>query len=453
MRCRNLFSVLRKRFGALLADDIGASAVLVAVSISSLVGMAGLGVETGLWYAERRQYQTAADAGALAGAWEMATEATAGNTASLTTDNTGSAWLEAVQNGATDSADNITVAEVDDGSGNPTGAQVTVTQPKSAFLAGLFLPNGVTISTTAVASIKALGQPCIYALGGTGTTITVTGGANITAGCVVTAASTSNGTTTGQSNPASINVQGNSTLDATQIYTAGSLAQNGTTNVPVPATETNVPPNPFASIPDPSTTLPPATPCVAIPTGTGPFTLTADATSGSQFCPPSSGNSITLSGATFTLDGVFYVNNANFTIGPNATVNSGADGTTIIMTGTNKIGQITVSSDATHPVTLAAPTSGTYSGLAFYVDPDAPTPNSNSSNGQGVNDFTGAGTTVTGGIYAPSQTVTFQGNAGADCLVVVANVINLAGTSTLDTSGCKNAGLDLPTIYTVALTQ
>src|SRR5215831_9418081 len=55
----------------LLHDKRGLSAVTVAVSMPVLFGVAGLGVDTGLWYAMKRQNQSAADAAALAAAYEV----------------------------------------------------------------------------------------------------------------------------------------------------------------------------------------------------------------------------------------------------------------------------------------------------------------------------------------------------------------------------------------------
>ena len=55
----------------LFHDKRGLSAVTVAVSMPVLFGVAGLGVDTGLWYAMKRQNQSAADAAALSAAYEV----------------------------------------------------------------------------------------------------------------------------------------------------------------------------------------------------------------------------------------------------------------------------------------------------------------------------------------------------------------------------------------------
>ena len=57
-------SLLRRLFH----DKRGLSAVTVAVSLPVLFGVAGLGIDTGLWYTIKRQNQSAADAAALSAA-------------------------------------------------------------------------------------------------------------------------------------------------------------------------------------------------------------------------------------------------------------------------------------------------------------------------------------------------------------------------------------------------
>src|SRR5260370_12114419 len=56
----------------LWCDTRGATLVLVAAAISALIGITGLGVETGLWYTINRYNQSAADVAALSGALEKA---------------------------------------------------------------------------------------------------------------------------------------------------------------------------------------------------------------------------------------------------------------------------------------------------------------------------------------------------------------------------------------------
>src|SRR5215471_12447037 len=75
MRARKVHSSItssRELLQRLRRDRRGATILLVAIAFPVLIGFAALGVETGLWYAIKRQDQSAADAAALAGAYEVA---------------------------------------------------------------------------------------------------------------------------------------------------------------------------------------------------------------------------------------------------------------------------------------------------------------------------------------------------------------------------------------------
>jgi Flp pilus assembly protein TadG len=62
---------LRAALARLPRDRRGIVAVMVALLIPAFVGLAGLGAETGLWYAIKRQNQAAADEAAISGAMEI----------------------------------------------------------------------------------------------------------------------------------------------------------------------------------------------------------------------------------------------------------------------------------------------------------------------------------------------------------------------------------------------
>ena len=75
---RNSAIVLKQRVHAMLEtitrfwrDNRGAAAAVVAVTLPVLIGFETLGVETGLWYLIKRQGQSAADAAAIAAAYEV----------------------------------------------------------------------------------------------------------------------------------------------------------------------------------------------------------------------------------------------------------------------------------------------------------------------------------------------------------------------------------------------
>src|SRR6516165_4277263 len=92
----NFERLLRSTIARVWRDERGVSAIMVAISLTVLVGFAGLGVETGLWYAIKRQNQSAADAAAISAAYEVM----AGNT-DVTSNLTPAASRAATQNGYT----------------------------------------------------------------------------------------------------------------------------------------------------------------------------------------------------------------------------------------------------------------------------------------------------------------------------------------------------------------
>jgi hypothetical protein len=93
---------------------------------------------------------------------------------------------------------------------------------------------------------------------------------------------------------------------------------------------------------------------------------------------------------------------------------------------------------------FAAPTSGTWSGVAIYQDPNLTS---------GV-DISAAGNSptwdLTGLVYLPHASVTFSGavnksSNGQSCFVLVVDNITINGTgSILSTGGCAAAGLTMP---------
>jgi hypothetical protein len=155
--------------------------------------------------------------------------------------------------------------------------------------------------------------------------------------------------------------------------------------------------------------------------------------------------------------GIYYVTNGDFSVVAGATVTcntcSGASGVTIILTTTAAagatIGNVQIFPGAT--VTLRAPSSGRFSGLLFVQDPLAvsrggTTPDTTLGGGTGMN--------LNGLLYFPHTTVGFDGNPSAACTVLITNQLIIDGNSNFSISGCTSAGLtNLPTVNTVALAE
>ena len=74
-------STHERRTGS-IGSEAGAVAIIVAFGLVAFLGLAALVVDLGLVYHTKRELQTAADAGALAGAWELPAAPTAKSVAS-----------------------------------------------------------------------------------------------------------------------------------------------------------------------------------------------------------------------------------------------------------------------------------------------------------------------------------------------------------------------------------
>jgi hypothetical protein len=181
----NFERLLRSAIERVWRDERGVSAVIVALSLTVLIGFAGLGVETGLWYSIKRQNQSAADAAAISAAYEVL----AGNT-SVTNNLTPAATRAASQNGYTGATPVVTYPYSDSIVSNAVAVKLET--PQRTLLAGLFLPS-VTIETKAVANVYPAAPGCILTLGATGEDVEISGSSTLSApDCSVMAASTDN---------------------------------------------------------------------------------------------------------------------------------------------------------------------------------------------------------------------------------------------------------------------
>src|SRR5215831_11627420 len=145
----------------LFHDKRGLSAVTVAVSMPVLFGVAGLGVDTGLWYAMKRQNQSAADAAALSAAYEVI----GGHTCptDVPTYLTPAATEAATRNNYGGTTPVVTCPYSDAIVAN--GVRVTLSQTQNAWFSSWFpaFPS-VTIANAAVARVSVLDNPCMILL-------------------------------------------------------------------------------------------------------------------------------------------------------------------------------------------------------------------------------------------------------------------------------------------------
>jgi hypothetical protein len=165
------------------------------------------------------------------------------------------------------------------------------------------------------------------------------------------------------------------------------------------------------------------------------------------------GLSFTGNGTINLVPGTYWITDGSLTLNGNITLtcttcSPGGPGVTIIFTTTQGIaGTIGTLSEIGNITTiLNAPGSGPYAGLLMVQDTVASALSGTIGNG---------GSTVSGLIYFPKTSLSFVGNIQTDtsnCLVTVANILNLTGTIGLNDAGCPTAGLTtVPTVLSVFL--
>lgn len=402
---------LLSRFFRLRSEVRGSVLVPVALALPVLLGGMSLAVEAGLWFASKRDLQTAADAGALSGAWELQGS---GGRASVAAIASGDAKRNAQSDERPFSVNVYSPPASGSYAGNDRAVEVRVARDEPLLLARLFI-DSMQVSARAVAVTGAPGDYCVVALDkAAADTAEFIGNASINlVNCGVAANS---------DNEQALLVSGSATLSAEFIETVGGYAQSGAGRLLVDTRITGSTPisDPFRTLP-----IPPLGPC----SGTNSYKDTV--TIGPQtWC---GGVTFNAQADVTLLPGVYLVNGGEFRV--NAGAHLHGSGVTIILTGTaGNIATARINGGA--DVELSAPTSGTYSGVLFYQDRLAASGGTNYFNG-------GAEMNLTGVVYFPSQEVRFAGGGSQEaqgCTRLFARSVTFTGNSTLG-NDCSGAGI------------
>jgi len=425
-RLAGLSARLRARVRALLRDENGASIILIGVAMPAVIGALGLGIEIGYWRVHQRAMQNAADAAAIA----AATNAISGYVAE--------AKAVAAQYGFQDGTGQIAVSVT-----NPATAagctancyRVTVTDNVPLFLAqvagyqGSTTVNGQKMSTlaaTAVATSTVAYSYCVFAIAGSGKQGITSDGApdaNLN-GCntMSNTSSTCNGhnlnaavgdaagTNNGCGNTQRSNVAPQSDVFASLASNLPANSCSGT--YPQEPTKKNDPPLPASNL------LYGNLSSNGVKVMCGDQQLTGNVTLNDTLLVIENGqldtNGFTFSGTNLTL-AFSGTNAANYLHAP---------------TGGGTLD-------------IAAPTSGTWSGVAIYQDPAL---------NKGV-DISAAGNSPTwnlsGLVYLPHSSVTLNGavnksSAGQACFELVVDNVTINGTGQIfrNDTQCAAAGLN-----------
>ena len=392
---------MARRLRSLTADVRGNVMVVVAIGTTSLVGAAGVGVDTVQWYLWKRQLQQAADSGAMAGALSLFTGVAYDQPSRD----------EVARNYA--GTYSITTLRNPPGTGAYAGDNgavelIAITSQRLPF-SSLFLDTAPVIRVRSVAATVADGEYCVISLAGSGTGVEVQGSAQVDLGC---------GTSANSPDGIAVDLSGSSVLRSNPISAVGGI-DYASGNI------------------DPGTTMLPYGLPVADPLADRGLEVPSSPAN----CTSQSGNirpnqTVTLNPGRFcsgmdlkgtvTLNpGVYIIDGGSLSI--NSQANVTGEGVTFVLTGPNPNAIATVSINGGANLQLTAPDDSQdplWAGILFYQDPAGVA--THTINGGSTLQFEGI-------IYMPTGDISFSGGATqqADCLLLVSRIVRFTGDSGL----------------------
>jgi hypothetical protein len=404
-------------------------AVLLALSLTGILGTLAIALDGGLLQDNRRRVQGAADAAALAAATQLFSNYPAIVASNYLTFDPGgkavSAALSSTSNNGfpNDNTTSSVTVNVPPTSGPFAGkvgyAEVIVTYYQPRYFSTIWGSTSVPVKARAVArgrwagsgdGIIILDPSAKDALNASGTgSVTVTGGASVIVD---------------SSNSAAAGVTGGGSVTASDFEITGGYTGtlNGTIHTGVPPT-----PDPLAYLPVPP--VPPNGTMTSTPIldSKGKQIATAyTLTPGLYTNLPNfvSGDTVVLGQASAnSAGGIYYLNGTGFTAnGANITMDPATSGGVMIYnnpTNTSNSQGISIQGNSSGAVNLSALTSGPYAGILFWQNRTAAQTMSITGNGN---------FTLTGTFYAANALLTITGNGNATIgSQYISRTLNLGG--------------------------
>lgn len=410
-------------------EESGATAIITAITLAILLGFTALGVEVGSWYAERRALQTAADAAALGAGYKIYKEG-------KDSDGISAAGIaDAGRNGFTDGQQGVTLTVSNPPTTGPNAeneyaAEAIIAKPRNTLISSMFMDQSVTIRTRAVAVVKVGGPFCVLALDGSASSALRFGGTAdlLLENCGLIVNSSSN---------TAMNLIGGSIVGATYADITGNYTKSSNSTLEIEEGQPNVGVDPLD---DPFEDL-------EIPAGSGcdytnfqtdqnnnAWGGAPEPLSPGRYC-----GGLRVRNIAHMTAGNYVIVGGSFKVVAGATLTSDP-GVTVFLTGTSgDYAQVDIAGGAS--VQITAPSSGTYRGVAFFQDRDAPTADVS------ANKFNGGSTmNIQGAIYIPKQEVQYTGGneSAPGCTKIVANTIEFTGNSNVG-SDCTGYGFETET--------
>lgn len=392
----------------------GAVLPFLAVALPVLIAGLGLVIDNGAMYELKRRLQTAADAGALAGAHELNRSNTAGvKTASI---------YDAKQNGFEADTDTDSLVTVNNPptagryKGDPAFVEVIVEERAPLFFMTAFMDEGYLVRARSVAGARP-DNHCLYVLNQTDRdAFNVAGTAEVEF--------TNCGVMVNSANSSGARTNGGGKAKAKRFDVSGDYSGDGFS----PQPHTGQPPmsDPLQSIEAPSfgacdhskykvqttETLNPGVYCDGLT-----FTSTADATLN---------------------PGTYVINGGGLIVGAGATV-KGA-GVTFYITASpgHKYDAVTINGGAAFQV--SAPTSGDMKGMLFFEDRTLEDTGDHKFNGT-------ADVTMEGTIYMPNAGVKIAGDFGgagnAQKVMIVVDTLEISGNPVFAAADTSTSPIDV----------
>ena len=445
---------LRAVLTALARQKRGALAVMFALMLPIMLGFVGLGVEVGFWYKSRRDLQSAADAAAIGGAYEV--KDGSGSATILAT-----ATAEATRNGLdTAGGETISVNYQYPASGSYTSddnaVEVLLTTPitlmfskvVAAFYGEGTSASSVTVNARAVATLSSIGEACVLSLDTSSTGIDVGGNGDITFNNCLTASNSTDSD--------SLASTGSGSLTTDCYYTAGDVSDTSQMTFDSGCTaKTNAAalPDPYSDLEDPGGT------CAAGYESGYTHNVTTSVVIGHPSGSPDYVNPFVICGDLWIKKGTVTLNPGLYVIDggdlkSNSSGNFAGTGVTIVLRNEAQINNFNGSSTVTLSAPVPADSAGDWEGILFYQDRDT----SSACTGNNCNTLNGnSSTTFQGSVYFPNQEINVNGGneSSSTCLQVVALRVAFSGNSDMDSDGsaCAAAGVDAIEIYEVRLVE
>ncbi len=380
--------------GGRLAARSGQTMIVLALSVTAMLAVAGLVLDGGMIYFEKRRMQAAVDAGAFGGSHELRR----GNN-DLATQIRPAVVNVTELNGYADSNSTITV-NVPPVSGRAVGdtnfLEVSIERNIPTFFLRMLGVSASTVRTRAVAGVRAMPDACIIALDPDDRdSLMNNGSSTLIVNC---------GVMVNSYDPLAFRTPGGGCVDATWIGVTGGYSVNCASPSPMPG----VPP-----IIDPLANLDPPT-----VTGTGNDYTFGDTT---FYTPGYYAQQISIqNGNHVFLPGIYEVEKGVRVTGGNVF------GARVCFYNSCPSGNHLIDFGANATVNLSAPKSGQMQGMLFYTPRTTPNKSPGNKLARGNED-----SSLVGVLYFPSQHINFAGNpeTAIGWTMVIANTIDISGTA------------------------